>query len=245
MITNSYDNSKPLIEPSKFYQKGQIADKCIVTFSYKVVDYVKQNYNLVVETKVGSANGDILIYSFTKNEEKILFYMSPIGSNVAGTMLDEISYVTGATKFIFFGSCGILTEDCCNKIIVPTKAYRDEGFSYHYLEASDYIDIKNAKCLKNILERKNIAYISGKTWTTDAIYRETINNVNKRKADGCICVEMEAAGLEAICNYRNLDLFIFFVSGDILYKKEWEKGSGEKNKQQNAFDIALMLTKEI
>ena len=59
----------------------------------------------------------------------------------------------GAKKILLFGSCGILDRRADDKIILPTSAVRDEGTSYHYLEAtdevladSDVID-KVAKCL--------------------------------------------------------------------------------------------------
>ncbi len=148
-------------------------------------------------------------------ESNVLFYMSPIGSAIAGTIIDEVRCLTGAAKFIFFGSCGILDEEKCrNKIIIPTEAYRDEGFSYHLVPKSDYIKIQKSEKLSGIL--KDLNYICGKTWTTDAFYRETINSKNARKADGCICVEMECAGLQALCNFRNLELYQFFFAGDLL-----------------------------
>ncbi|WP_300804010.1 hypothetical protein [uncultured Acetatifactor sp.] len=44
-------------------------------------------------------------------------------------------------------------------------------------------------------EENGIPYVKGKTWTTDSFYRETVNNFQKHKADGCISVEMECAAL--------------------------------------------------
>ena len=55
----------------------------------------------------------------------------------------EELHAQGVEKFIIFGNCGVLDssiEDC--SIIIPTLAYREEGSSYHYVEADDYIKIK-------------------------------------------------------------------------------------------------------
>ena len=245
-----FDNSKPLIEPQNFYKKIETSSEiCIVTFSYKVIDYIKTIYELKILTYYSTANGKVAIYTFTYNNKEFLIYMSPIGSNIAGTILDEVSYITNVKKFIFFGSCGILDKKCQNKIIVPNFAYRDEGFSYHYLEAGDYINIKNYQKIEKILAENGINYIVGKTWTTDAIYRETINKINKRKEEGCLTVEMECAGLEAITRYRNIDLYIFFFAGDILANDIWERGhlggKNEEKRQANAFNIALILAQNI
>ena len=74
---------------------------------------------------------------------------------------------------------------------------------------------------------------------------ETERKAQKRREDGCVCVEMEAAGLQAVCNYLGVDLYIFFFAGDILGKK-WESGNlggfREKNKQLSSFELALKLT---
>lgn len=130
--------------------------------------------------------------------------------------------------------------------MVPTAAYRDEGTSYHYAPASDYIAIKNADTVARFMEDAGLPYVLGKTWTTDAIYRETVGNFEKRKADGCISVEMECAGLQAVCDFRGAQLYTFFTSGDLLDAPKWDlrKKEGQiVGTQHDAghFDIALEL----
>ena len=55
-------------------------------------------------------------------------------------------------------------------------------------------------------------------------------------------------GLQAICDYLKMDLYIFFFSGDIL-SHTWERadlgGEKEKHKQLNCFEIALLLLSEL
>jgi uridine phosphorylase len=43
----------------------------------------------------------------------------------------------------------------------------------------------------------------GATWTTDAPFRETANAIAKRRRDGVLAVEMEAAALYAFGRARN------------------------------------------
>lgn len=54
------------------------------------------------------------------------------------------------------------------------------------------------------LDTGGIAHVVGRTWTTDAIYRETRAKVDRRTAEGCIVVEMEAAALFAVAQYRRV-----------------------------------------
>lgn len=125
--------------------------------------------------------------------------------------------------------------------------YHEMDFS-SLVELFNKIDIKNANKLKDIFNQYNIQYEEGYAWTTDACYKETINKCNKRKEEGCICVEMESSALQAISNYLNINLYIFFFAGDIL-DSGWEPGNliGEnhRNKQLGTFDIALIVAKNI
>lgn len=90
--------------------------------------------------------------------------MSPIGAPAAAAVMHEVHYIGGASKFIIYGSSGILdSESCKGNLIVPTASYRDEGLSYHYMEASDYVDIKNADKLAQIFDKLKYPYVMGKT----------------------------------------------------------------------------------
>ena len=252
MINNSFDKSKPLFGPKDSYEAHgikpieKLTDKCIVTYSVNVKDEILNKYSNKKVAFTATANGLIDVYYL--EELNTLFYMSPVCAPTAVAVLEEISYITGAKNFIFFGSCGILDEKAKDKLIIPTKAYRDEGTSYHYAEASDFIDIKNYGLIEKLCKDNNIEYIKGYTWTTDAIYRETKNSIEKRKNDGCICVEMETAALEAMCDFNELNLYVFFLSGDILVD-DWNRSDlgteREHKKQLSSFDVATLLLKEI
>ena len=149
-----------------------------------------------------------------------------------------------------FGACGCLDKEVtAGKIIVPTDAYRDEGLSYHYAKASNYIRIKNADTVAAYFKEAAIPYITGKTWTTDAIYRETRGIMEKRKAEGCIAVEMESAGVQAVCDFRNLEFYNFLIGGDLLDSPEWDRRilgeAGERTHQIKGFYMALELALKI
>lgn len=252
MINNSFDNSKALFSPKDSYEANgikpieKITDKCVVTYSVNVKEEILNKYSNRKVAFTATANGIIDVYYL--EELNTLFYMSPVCAPTAVAVLEEISYITGAKNFVFFGSCGIIDEKAKDKVIIPTKAYRDEGTSYHYVEASDFIDIKNYSLIEKVCKTNNIEYIKGYTWTTDAIYRETKNSINKRKTDGCICVEMESSALEAVCDFNKLNLYVFFISGDILVDN-WDRAdlgtANEHKKQLSSFDVAILLLNEI
>ena len=134
----------------------------------------------------------------------------------------------GARRIILVGNCGVLDktiEDC--GIIIPTAALRDEGTSYHYAPASDSIPVnrRGREEFKEILRKLGYPYVEGITWTTDAFYRETREKVAARKAMGAVCVEMECAAVQALCDFRGVEFFQFLYAGDNLDHTAWDPRS--------------------
>ncbi len=109
-------------------------------------------------------------------------------------------------------------------MIVPTTAVRDEGTSYHYLPPGREVEASpiGIKAIEKTLNLHNINYILGKTWTTDAIYRETPEKIKLRKKEGCITVEMEAAAFFAVAKFRNVVFSQIIYGGDDLSSETWD-----------------------
>ncbi len=154
----------------------------------------------------------------------------------------------GLEKLIMFGTCGVLKKEIEDlAIIIPTSAMRDEGTSYHYLEASDEIEVntKYKEEFKEILKEHNYSYIEGKTWTTDAPYRGTRDKVFKRKENGCICVEMECASMSAVSNFREKEFFQFFYAADNLDNVKWDIRSLENDAKLSEKEKIALLAFEL
>lgn len=245
MITDSFDTqSKPIISLKDIYgEQKHLADVCIVTFSKVIFDAVLAAHECEQIAQIGACNGNVPIYLFRQNGRQIAFYLSPIGATAAAEDVIEVNWLTGAEKFVMFGSAGSLDfEKTANKFVVPTDAYRDEGMSYHYAPPADYIAVKNSAAVRSVFEELKVPFVVGKTWTTDAILRETAGQMAKRKAEGCIAVEMEIAGVQAVCDFYGLDLFTFLVTGDVLSEDGYTVGTlADANHNVDKFRLALEL----
>lgn len=247
MITESFDGKSEAIINPRRKENAPTADACIVTFSHLIEKFVLENYDCERIGKLECVTGAAPVYRFEYNGKKFAFYKTYVGAPACvGSVEDTLSEIK-TDRYIVFGGCGCLDKEITHgKVMVPTYAYRDEGTSYHYAPASDYIKIKNSDKVADFMEKNGISCVSGKTWTTDSFYRETVNNFQKRKADGCISVEMECSALQAMCDFRNLELYVFFTSGDLLDAPEWDARhkDGETEGTQHDvghFDIALGL----
>lgn len=154
----------------------------------------------------------------------------------------------GVETIIMFGTCGVLEksiEDC--SIIIPNAAIRDEGTSYHYMPASDEIEV-NPKYIPefvSILKEFNTHYTIGKTWTTDAFYRETPKKMAKRIESGCISVEMECAAATAVAKFREKEFFEFFYAADNLAAEQWDKRSLSNEARVEEKDRVAILALEL
>ena len=224
MITDSFDNkSKAIISPASFLgEKKHLCDVAVPTFSFEIYEMALKLYPNEQVASLDSANGARPIHLLNVNGKRIVFYLTPIGSSLAGNSIIEVNWMTGAEKFVFFGSAGSLDKEATQgKYIVPTAAYRDEGLSYHYAPAADYIALKNADKVAEEFGRLKLPYVKGKIWTTDGFYRETRKHFAQRKAEGCVAVEMELAGVQAVCDFYDWQLYAFLVSGDILDQPQY------------------------
>ena len=72
------------------------------------------------------------------------------------------------------------------------------------------------------MERLQVSYREGKVWTTDGIYRETLDKMAKRKAAGAIAVDMECSAIAALAAFRNIHHVQFFYSADNLDSEKWD-----------------------
>lgn len=252
MIINSFDNqSEPLFGPANYNEKSHFTcDICILTFSHEILTEMKQLFNLKISAAMQAANGSIPIYLFEYEGETIGVCLSGIGATLAGTNVVEINWLIGATKFIMFGSAGSLNHTKTDgKYIVPTEAYRDEGMSYHYAPPNDYIQIKNSRYMESFFCERKLPYTTGRIWTTDAFYRETRNQVKKRQDEGCIAVEMELAGVQAVCDFHGFELYDFLVAGDILdtpiyQTADLHRANHDLDKLWIALQLALKLKQQ-
>ena len=69
----------------------------------------------------------------------------------------------------------LVPELVLGHVIVPTSAVRDEGTSYHYLAPAREVTAEPTAvaAATSVLSERGVPFVASKTWTTDAIYRET------------------------------------------------------------------------
>ena len=250
-ITDSFDPAKhAIIDPEAVHTVRQrTLDACIINFSYKIMNALLENGMLELVEKDAIRFVSCTCDLYAVKGTNIGVVQTQVGKAFTGGLIEDLSYSFTCKRFILFGSCGSLCGDLTNgKLIVPTHAYRDEGVSYHYAPAADYIQIKNSGVVSAIFAEKNVPFVEGRTWTTDAFFRETHRNMALRKAEGCIAVEMEISACQAICDFRGYGLYTFLYTADNLDRGNWDEGilsSIPLDQRLTHFGLALEIAKTV
>ena len=199
----------------------------VTCFSKKLFDQLVQRFNCVEIAKNSNGNGKLPVYKFEYKGHSLALFMSRVGAPACIVQYEEL-FAMGLEKVVVFGTCGVLDSKIDDlAIIIPNAAIRDEGTSYHYMKASDEVKTNPkyvAEFIK-LLDEHKYSYTIGKTWTTDAPYRETRSKVLKRKEQGCVCVDMECSAIFALAEFRNKEVFQFFYAADNLDSAKWDQRS--------------------
>jgi uridine phosphorylase len=166
-----------------------------------------------------------------------------VGAPAAVSSL-EVLVALGATNIIGCGGAGIVRPGFdVGHVIVPTGAVRDEGTSYHYAPADAVVGPhpRALDAIDHVLTEAGVPHDRGLTWTTDAFFRETPAKVERRRQQGCITVEMEAASMFAAAAFRGAVYGQLLYAGDDVSATEWDHRDWEKQSsaRDHLLDLAL------
>jgi purine-nucleoside phosphorylase len=146
-----------------------------------------------------------------------------VGAPSSVLVLEEL-IALGIKNFVSFGTCGTLQKNInIGDFILCDKAIRDEGVSHHYLKSSKYAYSSKKQFLKakKVLDKLDLTYHIGASWTIDTPYRETVEELKRYQKENVLCVEMEASALYAVAEYRKVDLICIFTISDSLAELIW------------------------
>jgi uridine phosphorylase len=148
----------------------------------------------------------------------------PIGAPAAAIAVEELS-ARGTELFIGIGTAGAVGGQlAAGDLVLCSAALRDEGTSYHYAppEPFAFPDPGLTAQLREALP----AAAQGPSWTTDAPYRETAEEIARYRAEGVLTVEMEASCLFTVARTNGAAAAAAFVVSDVLHGEQWEPHFG-------------------
>lgn len=97
-------------------------------------------------------------------------------------------------------------------IIVPSKAFVEEGTSLHYYSEIDYSQPDSELCnavVKAVKGSKSLPIVS-----TDAVYRQTFFKEEMWRKQGAVGVDMETSALFSVGKYLNMKVVSILIASD-------------------------------
>lgn len=231
-----------ILSPQVEALKGKLPRKAVMCFFQ---DVLREKFSEGKITKVGQLRSEIgenPVYTMPVGGQSLTVLHAGDGASLAASFLDDL-IAAGVQQVIACGGCGALVENIpAGHVLIPTSAVRDEGTSYHYLPPSrECCPSPGAvTVMETTLKGAKVPFLPVKTWTTDAFYRETAGKRERRIMEGCRVVEMEAAALFAVAEFRKVELGMLLYCGDLVVPQGWQERAWNQCSESRTllFDLA-------
>jgi uridine phosphorylase len=182
------------------------------------------------------------LYETARDELRLGVVACAVGAPFAVLVAEEL-FASGCAFLVSMTSAGQVAERLelpC--FILIEQALRGDGTSQRYLPPQPLVwaDSAALDAVVRGLARAGIVVQRGKTWTTDAPFRETASSLATARAAGALAVEMEAAALYAFAQAREKPVICFaHVTNQMAQVDgDFEKGPAAGAEQALAVTIA-------
>lgn len=201
----------------KAHAADTLPSRLVMAFLGPTVDEFARERGWEVGATLESITRDFPYYVTQHRGERVGIVLAPLGAPAAVQNL-EFGINLGVRHVVAVGSCGALHAHEEGAFLVPTRALRDEGTSYHYVAAADWIELEPSSVAHVVaaLDAAGRQHETVSTWTTDGFYRETPSVIAKRKEQGCDVVDMECSALAAACAFRAAEFAQLLYTADSL-----------------------------
>ena len=234
-----------ILEPGRRFPDKKLPAACVLTYFAEVIDGLWEAPGVERFEGLGSEIGATRVCVVEQAGQRVAVCHPGVGGPLAAATMEEL-IALGCERFVVCGGAGSLQPQLqMGHLVVVQRALRDEGLSYHYLGAAVELvsDAHLLEVAEALLSRARVPYRVGTTWTTDALYRETPERCERRRQQGCLTVEMEAASLLAVARFRGVSLLPLLYCGDDLSRQDWDfrDWTSATSLRQKLFQLSLEI----
>lgn len=218
---------------------------CVLDFDGELVPLARERFGAVARPAWACFHTTLL------GIERDGFEMGLIGGTVGApfaVLVAEQLIASGCRHIIGYSSAGAIDQTMrLPSLVVPDRALRDEGTSYHYLPPAVWVDAQGA--LPGVLATRaadcGLPGHRGPTWTTDAPYRETASQIAQHRSQGVLSVEMEAAALMALARARNAEIASLLHVTNALGMDETDFHKGPPDINERVLECCLAVFRQV
>ena len=230
-------------------RESDVPPVAVLCFFNELLEELAAEGVLVTKYVLRSEIGRNPVYEYLSEEGPVAVMHPGVGAPLAAGFVEEIASL-GVTTLVACGGAGALLDNLdLGHVMVVASALRDEGTSFHYAEPSRIIDADplGVQVLCDVLEERGVDHFVGRTWTTDAFFRETRSRVNRRVDERCSVVDMESSAFIAVARYRGLHFAQLLYAGDSLAGEEWNSRSwtGARGVRETLFRVSAIAARRL
>ena len=182
-----------IIEARLLHRRGPaVPVAAVVSFFNDLLTRLAREGELRPVYELRSEIGVNPVYVFESGGGPVTVVHPGVGAPLATGVVEEI-IALGVTTLVACGGTGALVDELTlGQVMVVESALRDEGTSLHYAPPSRVIQAERraVASVSDVLTRRGVPHVVGRTWTTDAFRRETRGRVARRAAEGCQMVDV-------------------------------------------------------
>lgn len=209
-------SKKGLVRP---YSKNlkPLPETGIICATKKDLDLFKQKLSVK-----GGGFGFLMSHIY-KAENFVLagpYFGSPYAAAIIETLADS-----GVKNLIAVGWCGGIDENLePGDIIIPDSFISEDSTFKSYSNENKEISFDSdfSKEIKEELRSEKIDFKAGKIWTTDSIYRETIEKIEYFIEEKALAVEMENSAILACADFLEINAVCINIVSDLLRDNKWK-----------------------
>ncbi|GAB3583092.1 nucleoside phosphorylase [Calidifontibacter terrae] len=215
------------IEPGDVRAATDVPEACVLSWFHDGIERAVERLGGHQVAENRWEDGPHPLFEVEIEGRRVGLVPMPVSGSAAGNLVEEL-IALGCRSFVACGGAGSLRPDVTlGHLVVVTSAMRDEGLSHHYLPPDRAVDADPVAVavLEATLTENEVPYVAGRTWTTDAFFRETPAKIAARRDEGCLTVDMEAASIAAVARFRDVRLAQLLYGGDDLSGATWDHRS--------------------
>jgi len=178
--------------------KTAVPEGCLLDFDGELVGQLVSSGRAVEEPDWPCFHTRLFRWRAGRSEYGVIG--GTVGAPFAVLVAEEL-FASGCAALVSISSAGLLSERFTPPFfLLIDRALRDEGTSHHYMSPARYAEASPGliAAARRRMAGLGIPIHTGPSWTTDAPFRETESLISRRRREGIVSVEMEAAALLAM-----------------------------------------------
>jgi uridine phosphorylase len=241
--------SEPIITPKKFLDRDVLLPE-VNCCTIAIIGFCR--FNAMKSKLLAEPLSETLFSHLDKSHQfvgyianhKILAVECLYGGPLSATVLEELAHY-GIKTVIGYGYAGSLRRQLSiGQIVMANAAIVSDGTSHEYLpdEKMAYPDPKLFQIFNDSFKERAIVIKTGTVSTTDAIYREYPEKIEKWREAGADVVNMDTSYLYAISKVLGLSAIYTCVVSDCVDGLSWDEGFGRAKQAMGDLQDAIVAT---